>query len=195
MSKIRKMLRGREKAMHDFKALSQKQQLEKFRANAERFGFVLHCDGIKRKAIENSHGDFIRDCKAKLIVPMVSIRSIEELNMQVRQVDWRVSVGKTENKNESGEISEGHSIAFVQCTDCWIDHFRIMITEAEDCGHKTENIEDLLTSLDTEKKFWNRLQEKFDFSDKNKNHDTVFNVNVEVKSETEEKVNETAEKQ
>ncbi len=108
---------------------------DKSRTESGAFLFSLHCDGVISEVLKKS-------CNGVILVPMVALKSIVELSEQVKTVDWRVSIGKTEDKTP---------VACVQCTDCWIAFYRTMTK-----GGK-EDPQELYKVLDKEGKYWDRL--------------------------------------
>ena len=114
---------------------SAKHARDKARMTASAFLFALHCDGVRTPEVQ-------KRCAGIALVPMVSLRSLEELSEQVEKVDWKVSVGKTKDRTP---------MAFVQCTDCWIDFYRTMTKNG------TEDPEETYKNIDPKGKFWDRL--------------------------------------
>jgi len=117
---------------------AKKHRIEQARMVSNKFLFLLHCDGVKVAEID-------KKCENRIFVPMVSMKSIEELHNVVKGADWRVSFAKT--KTEDGF----RDAAFAQCTDCWIEFYREMVKNED-------NKEYLFAQIDPEGKFIERLR-------------------------------------
>ena len=117
-----------------------KHRLAQARAASENMFFLLHCDGINLKDVKQ------KSCAGKIFVPMLSMRSVEEMHITLKAVDWRVSFAKVPVAD-----GEARNAAFAQCTDCWIEFYRDMVKDAE-------NKEELFAQVDPEGKFLDRLR-------------------------------------
>lgn len=122
------------------KGSANKHRLAQARAASEKVLFMLHCDGI------NVGGKPEKKCTARIFVPMSSMRSLEEINLTLKSVDWRVSFAKV-----PVEDSKLKDAAFAQCTDCWIEFYKMMVENREDK-------EEVLAQIDPEGKFLDRLR-------------------------------------
>lgn len=117
---------------------SRKHRIEQARMVSNKFLFLLHCDGVKVAEID-------KKCEQGIFVPMASMKSIDELHNAVKVVDWRISFAKTKIEDVFRDV------AFVHCTDCWIEFYREMVKNED-------NKEALFAKIDPEGKFIERLR-------------------------------------
>ena len=125
--------------------------------------FVLHCDGVKTEK-------FHKSCGAKIIIPMGVLANFDLLNKLMVDSDWRVNVGKF--KANDSEFP----LAFVQCTDCWIDFYRHFISEGK------KDSEEFFKKVDPTWKFLLRLTEPLESEIENKENSIIEKVKTATES-------------
>ena len=138
MGSLERKLR-RKNPLEAAKNIEKQQKYRDSREQSDKMLFLLHCDGVKTEEVQ-------RSCDNKIMVPMQKLHSMQELHEQVATEDWRVSVGSVAYENKKFPFS------FVQCTDCWIDHYRSWMKSG------SEDSEELYKKLDPSGRFWDRLR-------------------------------------
>ncbi len=121
-----------------------KHKMAEFRQKSKNQLMLVQCGGLNTK-------HYSRTCDNKILLRIGGLGSIEEIHAMAVSVDWRIGM---ERLGKTADTADSEAIISLQCTDCWIDSFRIMHVDSA----PTDKI---LKSVDPEGKFTDRLKEKF----------------------------------